>query len=483
MDDRVGWCEYGEGEEMVAVLGHLDVVPAGDGWTETEPFSGEIKNGRIYGRGTMDDKGPMVAAIYALAALKDAGFAPSKRIRLLFGTNEETGCGDMSWYVSHGGELPVYGFTPDGEYPIINGEKGILNGTYSRKLHQTGDYRLTKFEGGAASNISPAYAAAELQCPADAAAKISADKVTITPIEGGIRVEAEGIAVHGSTPEQGENAIGRLAQALNQLPLTGELGDCIAFVAERIGMEVHGESLGLAMRDELSGPLTLNLGVAKFEQETLSLVFSVRYPVTLKYERVYPRLLRGFTLGGFTETELTHAAAIYMPPESELIRRLSKVYEEQTGEKAELKSIGGGTYAKSMPNLVAFGPIFPGDEVREHKPDRVHGDRARAAERGNHRGGNVRTGKVRRLYEQRDKYDRRPSDKTHSRTGRTTDFDKCRSAAVHGRRRIHRRARCRCGGAGRTRRDRLAVLAGAVDRAGHDAGLFRARVADLRLKR
>ena len=107
----------------------------------------------------------------------------------------------------------------------------------------------------------------------------------------------------------------------------------------------------------------------KFEQETLSLVFSVRYPVTLKYERVYPRLSRGFTLGGFTETEMTHAAAIYMPPESELIRRLSKVYEEQTGEKAELKSIGGGTYAKSMPNLVAFGPIFPGDEVREHKPD------------------------------------------------------------------------------------------------------------------
>ena len=134
-------------------------------------------------------------------------------------------------------------------------------------------------------------------------------------------------------------------------------------------MEVHGESLGLAMRDELSGPLTLNLGVAKFEQETLSLVFSVRYPVTLQYERVYPRLSRGFTLGGFTETEMTHAAAIYMPPESELIRRLSKVYEEQTGEKAELKSIGGGTYAKSMPNLVAFGPIFPGDEVREHKPD------------------------------------------------------------------------------------------------------------------
>ena len=116
--------------------------------------------------------------------------------------------------------------------------------------------------------------------------------------------------------------------------------------------------------------------MAKFEQETLSLVFSVRYPVTLKYERVYPRLSRGFTLGGFTENEMTHAAAIYMPPESELIRRLSKVYEEQTGEKAELKSIGGGTYAKHFENAVAFGPGFHGTpnpctegKGEEHMPD------------------------------------------------------------------------------------------------------------------
>ncbi|MFR1716740.1 MAG: M20/M25/M40 family metallo-hydrolase [Butyricicoccus sp.] len=361
MDDRVGWCEYGEGEEMVAVLGHLDVVPAGDGWTG--PSRSGNQNGRIYGRArwtTRSDGGGHLRA----GGAQDAGFAPSKH-PLLFGTNEETGCGD-----SRG--TPWRRAAGTASRRTANTRSSTAKGhsqRHSRKLHQTGDYRLTKFEGGAASNISPAYAAAELQCPADAASKISADKVTVTPIEGGIRVEAEGIAVHGSTPEQGENAIGRLAQALNQLPLTGELGDCMAFVAERIGMEVHGESLGLAMRDELSGPLTLNLGVAKFEQETLSLVFSVRYPVTLKYDLVYPRLSRGFTLGGFTETEMTHAAAIYMPPESELIRRLSKVYEEQTGEKAELKSIGGGTYAKSMPNLVAFGPIFPGDEVREHKPD------------------------------------------------------------------------------------------------------------------
>ena len=369
MDHCVGWCEYGEGKEMVAVLGHLDVVPAGDGWTEAEPFSGTVGDGRIYGRGAMDDKGPMVAAIYALAALKDAGFMPARRIRILFGTNEETGCQDMVWYREHGGELPVMGFTPDGEYPIINGEKGIMNCVYTRRLHQTGAYRLRKFEGGTASNVSPAYAVAELDCPADAAGRIAADKVTVTPVEGGIRVEAQGVSAHGSTPEQGENAIGRLAQALCQLPLEGELADCMAFLAERIGMETRGESLGLAMRDDLSGELTVNLGVASFADETLSLTLSVRYPVTKTYNEAHPRMQRAFSLGGFHETQMKHKAAIYMPPESELIRKLAKVYEEQTGDKAELKSIGGGTYAKSIPNLVAFGPVFPGDEIREHKPD------------------------------------------------------------------------------------------------------------------
>ncbi len=369
MDNRVGWCEYGEGDEMIAVLGHLDVVPAGDGWQAAEPFSGEVKDGRIYGRGTMDDKGPTVAALYALAALKDAGFVPSRRVRILFGTNEETGCQDMVWYLEHGGEVPVMGFTPDGEYPIINGEKGIMNCTYARKFSQTGDCRLTRFEGGTASNVSPAYAVAELTCPADWAGKIEAEKVTVTPIESGLRIEAAGISAHGSTPEQGENAIGRLAMALSQLPLEGDLADCMAFLAERIGMETRGESIGLAMRDELSGDLTVNLGVATFADDTLELTLSVRYPVTKTYDEAHPRMERAFSLGGFHETKMKHKAAIYMPPESELIQKLSKVYEEQTGDKAELKSIGGGTYAKSIPNLVAFGPIFPGDEIREHKPD------------------------------------------------------------------------------------------------------------------
>ncbi len=366
MDNRVGWCEYGDGAEMVGVLVHLDVVPAGSGWTEAEPFSGEIKDGRIYGRGTMDDKGPAVGAVYALAALKDAGVKLTRRIRILFGTSEEVGCNDIAWYVEHGGELPVIGFTPDAEYPVINGEKGIIDATYVKTLHQTGAYRLLKLEGGTASNISPAHAVAEIACPADAAAKIAADKVTVTPIEGGIRVEAAGVSVHGSTPELGENAVGRLAQALAQLPFEGDAADCIAFLADRIGMECHGESLGLAMRDDL-GPLTFNLGVMKLKDDALSLSFTIRYPVSKTYDDVFPRVERAFTLGGFTLTDQWSKPSLYVSPESELIRKLSKVYEKQTGSAAALKTLGGGTYAKSMPNLVAFGPIFPGDVVREHQ--------------------------------------------------------------------------------------------------------------------
>ena len=321
MDRYIGWCEIGTGDEMVAVLGHLDVVPEGEGWHHP-PYAAEIEGGRLYGRGSIDDKGPVVASLFALKAIRDLGIPLNRRVRLLFGLNEETNDRDVLYYKAHGGEIPVLGFTPDGEYPLINGEKGILNGTYTRTLHQTGDYILTRFEGGAASNISPAYAVAEVRCPAEAASKIAAEKVTVTPIEGGIRVEAEGVAVHGSTPELGENAIGRLAMALAQLPFTGETGECLAFLSERLGMETRGESLGLAMRDAVSGDLTMNIGVASFENDALSLTFSVRYPVTLPYELVDPRLKRGFTLGGFTET-----------------------------------------------NIVAFGPIFPGDEVREHKPD------------------------------------------------------------------------------------------------------------------
>ena len=371
MDNQVGWCEFGEGEEMVAVLGHLDVVPEGDGWS-VPPYSGLVRDGRIYGRGTMDDKGPTMCALYALKAIAESGLPLQRRIRILFGLNEETGSADMAYYKAHGGEIPVMGFTPDGEYPIINGEKGLINETYRCEFTQSGPLQLKSMWGGTAHNIVPNYAKAEFCCSAAMAAEICAmagEKITCTATDDGVLIEAAGVNAHGGTPWEGENAIGRLAMFLNNLPLEGCLKTAVAFLAEKIGMECDGRSLGIAMRDDVSGILTMNLGVLRADEKAMEVKLNYRYPVTKVYEDCGPQTLDAFAQAGFERTVTGHKNKLYMPPEHPLVEKLLGVYHRCTGLEPAPKAIGGGTYAKMIPNVLAFGPIFPGDEVREHKPD------------------------------------------------------------------------------------------------------------------
>ena len=372
VDNHLGWCEYGEGDEMIAVLGHLDVVPVGDGWT-VAPYGAEISDGKIWGRGTTDDKGPTIASLFALAALRDSGLPISRRIRLLFGCNEETGSADVRYYLAKGGEIPVMGFTPDGEYPVINGEKGLINEGYTCKFTQSGPLFLKKLVGGTAHNIVPHYAYADFACEAPLADEIAAkyaEGITVKRTDDGILVEAEGVSAHGGTPWEGVNANGRLVQFLAQLPIKGGLGVAIRFLAEKLGLEYDGKSLGIAMEDELSGILTNNFGVVTATEDTMDVKLNYRYPVTKTFEMCQPIVEKAFNEAGFTLTSKTYKNRLYVPAESELIQRLMKVYVDATGDvDAKPKSIGGGTYAKMLPNVVAFGPIFPGDEVREHKPD------------------------------------------------------------------------------------------------------------------
>ena len=372
MDEQVGWCEYGEGEEMVAVLSHLDVVPEGDGWT-VPPYGGDVIDGKLYGRGSMDDKGPAMCALYGLLAIKEAGLPLKRRIRLIFGLNEETGSYDMKYYTSHGGEIPVMGITPDGEYPVINGEKGLVTEFFTKDLDQTGPIRLEELSGGAAHNIVPAHACAVLSCPRETAEKIAgrrAGKVTCTLTETGVRVEAEGVGAHGGSPEEGENAIGRLMLFLSALPLEGGFKEMADMLAGTLGMEYDGASLGIKMADGLSGPLTMNLGVIRKEGERVTVKLNYRYPVTRRFEECGPQVRAAFEAAGFRQSYILHKPALYMPEDSPLVSKLMKVYTGYTGDhKSVPLCIGGGTYAKMIPNTLAFGPIFPGDEVREHKPD------------------------------------------------------------------------------------------------------------------
>lgn len=345
LDDMVGWAEYGEGEELVAVLGHLDVVPAGDGWTRP-PFGGVIEDGRLYGRGAIDDKGPILAALFALDQIRRSGVPLGRRVRVLFGTEEETGTADMEYYVNYGGELPVMGFTPDGAYPLIHGEKGLLMEEYVCEC-EPGPVKA--IWSGTAANIVPALAWAELS--------------------DGSRIECRGTAAHGAEPWKGENAAGKLLAALAKLPPEGQMAKAVAFLHDRIGMETKGESLGIAMEDALSGPLSFNLGMLRFDGSTLRVTVNYRYPVTRAYDDCAPQVRAAFGQAGFRLAASSHSEKLFVPEDAPLVRKLLGVYNAYTGQNARPLCIGGGTYAKSMPNILAFGPCFPGEEPTEHQPD------------------------------------------------------------------------------------------------------------------
>lgn len=373
VDNMIGYAEYGQGDEMIAVLGHLDVVPEGDGWTYP-PYAAEIHDGKIYGRGTTDDKGPTIGALYALKAIKDLNMPLKRRVRVFFGLNEETGSKCVKHYVDKGEEMPVAGFTPDAEYPIINGEKGIVTSKYTRKLNQDSKLILKSIKGGIAANVVPDYAEAELSLPKNRAAEIINESEKTKEIRVDVKgdsliIKCYGISAHGSTPEKGKNAIAHLMRFLGKLDFTGDLKEFIDYFNKYIGTDVNGEGLGIFMEDDISGKFIFNLGVIAGNENELSLDINMRYPVTKSFENFIDTFKEKMNLGKLEEVYLRHKKSLYVSPDTEFIKKLQKVYEEQFGEKAELISIGGGTYAKAMENVVAFGPIMKGQEMVEHKPD------------------------------------------------------------------------------------------------------------------
>lgn len=373
VDNYVGYAEYGQGDEMVAVLGHLDVVPEGEGWTYP-PYAAEIHDGKIFGRGAIDDKGPTIAALYALKAIKELSLPLNRRVRVFFGLNEETGSKCVKHYVDNGGELPVCGFTPDAEYPIINGEKGIVGGKYTRKLNQQGDIILNSIRGGIASNVVPDYAEAVITLPQSKCEAVKrnaegVEEIKIEEKEDSLVIKAYGISAHGSTPEKGKNAISHLLLFLGKIGFEGDAKEFVDFMNEYIGLYLYGEGLGIYLEDEISGKLIFNLGVISGNKEEISLLINMRYPVTKQYEDFADTFKEKMKLGKLDEVYLGYKGPLYVSPDTDFIKKLQKVYEEKTGDKAELISIGGGTYAKAMPNVVAFGPIFKGEPLVEHKPD------------------------------------------------------------------------------------------------------------------
>lgn len=373
LDNMIGYAEYGEGNEMIAVLGHLDVVPEGNGWTYP-PYGGEIHDGKIYGRGTTDDKGPIIGALYALKAIKDLNLPLKKRVRIIFGLNEETGSKCVKHYIAKGGEMPSAGFTPDAEYPIINGEKGIVTSSYNRSLNQEGQCILKSIKGGIAPNVVPEYAEAKIKVPTAMINKVKnlaegVAEIGIEEKEGLLLIKCFGISAHGSRPEEGKNAISHLLLFLGKLNFIGDVKEFVDFMNKNIGLDTKGRELGIYLQDEMSGEFVFNLGMLVANEKEVNISINMRYPVTKKYEDFKDIFENRMTQGKMKEVSTRHKKSLYVSPDSMFIKQLQKVYEEKVGEKAELISIGGGTYAKNMDNIVAFGPIFKGQPMVEHKPD------------------------------------------------------------------------------------------------------------------
>lgn len=365
VDNQVGYLEYGQGEEMVMVLGHVDVVPVGDDWTYP-PFSGKIHDHRMYGRGVSDDKGATIGAIYGLRAIRDLRIPIDRRIRVMFGTNEETGSKGVKHYVDKGEELPVMGITPDAQYPMIFFEKGMVFPSLGIANARQGKIKVLEFQGGTASNIVP------LRCRLvlEGSHPIPEKKGVCVSVEDGKTViEATGKSAHASLPHLGVNAITLLTEAVADLEIGGDFQKVIDFFNEKIGKDRTGRSLGFYAFDEETGETTVNPGTIFFDGKDLCFHFDIRYPKNGDPVQIQKALQEAFQPYGISLFSLDTSDPLYVPKDSLLIQKLMKVYQEGTGEKAEPLAIGGGTYAKSIPNMVAFGPIFPGEVDVNHQSD------------------------------------------------------------------------------------------------------------------
>lgn len=334
---KYAYIEIGAGPRLIGILSHLDVVPAGDGWTQ-DPFGGEIVDGRIYGRGTTDDKGPTITVLYAMKALKEKTTL-SARIRLILGQTEENGeWRDIEAYTD-AEEIPECGFTPDGDFPAIQNELGAM--VFQVQMPQSG---FLQGEGGTAPNMVPARAWVKTEFGT---------------------YEASGKACHGCAPWLGLNGISELMEKVYQAEPENRF---LRMYADLIGKTIYGEKLGIAAEDE-SGKLTLNVGLFEVRDETATLMVDIRYPAKKNPDEISGSLVRQFSSYGASCECVYHVRPLYTPSDSPVLGALLSAYREVTGDDSRPISIGGGTYAKAMPNMVAFGPNFPGHENREHMED------------------------------------------------------------------------------------------------------------------
>ncbi len=351
VDNHVGVIEMGEGEE-IGILGHLDVVPAQDGWS-VDPFSGEIKDGKMVGRGVNDDKGPTMAAYYAMKWIKESGIPLKRRIRLILGTDEESGMRCIQHYLTKHPPSSM-AFAPDAVFPLIYAEKGI----HSCEVTGT-EPQILSFAAGQRLNMVPDVARAKLSVDLakEFASFLTTHQVNGEVLDGEYVVYGKG--AHAMQPDEGVNAATWLAKFLVQFidtPFTRLLST----------MDTSGQALGIEYDCEEMGPITFNVGLAHVENGTFSIQINARIPKGYPFMKAYEQALAPY--GAYQE--LHNVPLHYVDQASDLVKTLLHAYQTVTGDRVSKPiTIGGGTYARMFPHAVAFGAMLPGREDVAHRVD------------------------------------------------------------------------------------------------------------------
>lgn len=365
-DGYIAHADLGEGsdEDALAILAHLDVVPEGDGW-KYPPYGAVIENGRMYGRGTSDDKGPAVAALYAMKAVKDAGIPLRRKVRLILGCDEESGWEDIAHY-NKVATMPRMGFSPDASYPIINIEKGICRLELHGVLSNEG-LQVIAFNNGERPNVIPGRASALVVgdaatvAQAEAAAKKLDIPAEVQLTDKGVSITVTGISGHAAYPETARNANGEMLLLLRELGVQGDL----RLLADKIGLDYKGEGLEISVSDGISGYLTCNLGIIRADEGGVYATLDIRYPVMTNPDMIIKNV--SASLPGMRVDAMEVKEPHHVPAGSELVQNLLDAYHEVTGYERKCLYTGGGTYARSLQEGVAFGASFPQDEDLAHQ--------------------------------------------------------------------------------------------------------------------
>ncbi|MEE5992358.1 MAG: Sapep family Mn(2+)-dependent dipeptidase [Oscillospiraceae bacterium] len=378
VDNYAGSADLNQMETTLGILAHLDVVPEGDGW-HSDPYKiiYDETTHKLLGRGTSDDKGPAIASLYAMRAVKDLQIPMKSNVRLILGTNEENGSEDLAYYMQKR-TLPPMVFTPDGDYPVINLEKGMCRLKLSFDFTD-GKSNIIKLKAGDVINAVPANACALLGgVQLEDVQQVVHDLKKCYPIEipeteididnNIIIVSVNGESAHASTPEKGKNALTFLLEILDSLHFGGQQGNIIYQLSQLYPYgETDGKSCGISANDDISGALTLVCSVMEMDATKLTAYNDIRFPVCCHGENIVAKMKE--MLSPIACEAILCDEPHYTDENSPFVQTLLKVYETVTGNEGECLAIGGGTYVHHIEGGVAFGATFPDTDVHMHGAD------------------------------------------------------------------------------------------------------------------